>query len=196
MIFAVNNDVPAKSVAEVIAWAKANPAKANFGGSGGSFRMVHALVKSKTGLPSEYITYRASNETVAALTSGEIAMTMVDAGPISGALKGGKVRGLAVSSAKRIPAYPNLPTMTESGIAGIEIELWMGLFAPAATPQPILAKLEAETNQVLKLADVVERLRNHEVEPVGAGAAAFNQRILAERAEWARIAKEYNIKFD
>ena len=196
LIFAVNNDIPVRSVNEAIAWAKANPTKANFGGSGGSFRMVHALVKAKTGMPVEYITYRASSETVAAMMAGEVAMTIVDAGPISGALKGGKVRGVAVTSSKRMPAYPDLPTMTEAGIPGLEIELWMGLFAPAGTPAAILAKLEAETNRVLKRPDVIEKLRGHEVEPVGGGAAAFAKIIEAERVQWAQIAKEHNIKFD
>lgn len=194
LILAVNNALPVKNVAELVAWAKANPTKANQGGSGQAFQLVAYLFRKQTGAVFEYLQYKSTSESTAALIAGEIIMSMVDAGPLSGAIKNGQVRGLAVSSPQRMAAFPNLPTMAEQGFKDLDVELWAGMFAPAGTPAPIIRKLEAELIRVATLPDVKERLRSHEVEPVGSTGPEFARRIAAETARYTAIARENNIK--
>ncbi|HEY5608324.1 MAG TPA: tripartite tricarboxylate transporter substrate binding protein [Alphaproteobacteria bacterium] len=194
LILAVNNALPVKNVAELVAWAKANPTKANQGGSGQAFQLVAYLFRKQTGAVFEYLQYKSTSESTAALIAGEIIMSMVDAGPLSGAIKNGQVRGLAVSSPQRMAAFPNLPTMAEQGFKDLDVELWAGMFAPAGTPAPIIQKLEAELIRVATLPDVKERLRSHEVEPVGSTGPEFARRIASETARYTAIARENNIK--
>jgi tripartite-type tricarboxylate transporter receptor subunit TctC len=194
LILAVNNALPVKNVTELVAWAKANPTKANQGGSGQAFQLVAYLLRKQTGAVFEYLQYKSTSESTAALIAGEIIMSMVDAGPLSGAIKNGNVRGLAVSSPQRMAAFPNLPTMSEQGFKDLDVELWAGMFAPAGTPAPIVQKLEAELIRVANLHDVKERLRSHEVEPLGSTGAEFTRRIAAETARYTAIARENNIK--
>jgi tripartite-type tricarboxylate transporter receptor subunit TctC len=194
LILAVNNALPVNNVAELVAWAKANPTKANQGGSGQAFQLVAYLFRKQTGAVFEYLQYKSTSESTAALMAGEIIMSMVDAGPLSGAIKNGNVRGLAVSSPQRMAAFPNLPTMSEQGFKDLDVELWAGMFAPAGTPAPIVQKLEAELIRVANLPDVKERLRSHEVEPLGSTGVEFVRRIAAETARYTAIARENNIK--
>ena len=194
LILAVNNALPVNNVTELVAWAKANPTKANQGGSGQAFQLVAYLFRKQTGAVFEYLQYKSTSESTAALIAGEIIMSMVDAGPLSGAIKNGNVRGLAVSSPQRMSAFPNLPTMSEQGFKDLDVELWAGMFAPAGTPTPIIQKLEAELIRVAALPDVKERLRSHEVEPLGSTGAEFARRIAAETERYTAIARENNIK--
>lgn len=194
LILAVNNALPVRNVRELVAWAKANPTKANQGGSGQAFQLVAYLFRKQTGAAFEYLQYKSTSESTAALIAGEIIMSMVDAGPLSGAIKNGNVRGLAVSSPQRMSAFPNLPTMSEQGFKDLDVELWAGMFAPAGTPTPIIQKLEAELIRVAALPDVKERLRSHEVEPLGSTGAEFVRRIAAETERYTAIARENNIK--
>ena len=194
LILAVNNALPVRSVAELVAWAKANPAKANQGGAGQAFQLVAYLLRKQTGAVFEYLQYKSTSESTAALIAGEIIMSMVDAGPLSGAIKNGQIRGLAVSSPRRMAAFPELPTMSEQGINDLDVELWAGLCAPAGTPASIVKKLEAEIIRVVNLPDVQERLRSHEVEPVGSTAAEFVRRIAAETERYTLIAHENNLR--
>jgi len=194
LILAVNNALPVNNVTELVAWAKANPTKANQGGSGQAFQLVAYLFRKQTGAVFEYLQYKSTSESTAALIAGEIIMSMVDAGPLSGAIKNGLVRGLAVSSPQRMAAFPNLPTMSEQGFKDLDVELWAGMFAPAGTPAPIIRKLEAELIRVANLPDVKERLRSHEVEPLGSTGAEFVRRIAAETERYTAIARENNIK--
>jgi tripartite-type tricarboxylate transporter receptor subunit TctC len=193
-ILAVNKALPVASVSDLVAWAKANPAQANQGGSGAAFQLIAKLFQKHTGASFEYIQYKSTGESTAALITGEIAMSLVDSGPLSGAIKNNQVRGLAVSSAKRLSAFPDLPTLTEAGMPGFEVELWMGLFAPAGTPDLIVRKLEAEIIRIVKLPDVQEKLRAHEVEPAGIEGARFARMIAAETERYAAIAREFNIR--
>lgn len=195
-IFAANAQLPIKTVQDLVAWAKANPAKSNVGGSAISFRLVAELFKQRTGMPFEFITYKSSTETVTALMAGEVAMTFVDSGPVSGQIKSGQVRGLAVTTPTRAAAFPDLPTLAEAGVAGVEVLSWAGLFAPAGTPPAIVKKLEAEVARVVRIPEVRQQFAARETEAVGNTAEEFAKIIAAETASWAKIAKDNNIKIE
>jgi tripartite-type tricarboxylate transporter receptor subunit TctC len=121
-------------------------------------------------------------------------MTMADAGPVAGALKGGKVRGLAVTSRERLPGYPNIPTVGEVGFPGLEMGSWMGLMAPAGTPMPIVKKLQVEVNRIVKSAAFKERMNALEVNPEGNTSEEFASMIASDLARWRAVAKASNIE--
>ncbi len=194
LILVVHPATPVKSVSELVAYAKANPTKANVGGSGAGFQLVDALFKMRTGAPLEYVQYKSSTEAVTALMAGEILMSIVDTGPVSGPLKNHQVKPIAVASHRRIASFPDVPTMGEAGLPEMEVEFWSGLFAPTGTPQAITKKLEDEVIRVVKLPDVRERMAALEVTPEGTSSADFRRRIEKELAQWTDVARANNIK--
>ena len=142
MILVVDPALPIRSVRELVAYAKARPNEVNYGASAAPFQLAAELLNQKTGTKFIGIPYKGSNESVAAVMSGQVTMTLLDAPSAMGPLKGGKIRALAVMSAKRHPAWPDLPTMAESGVPDIEVVLWTGVFLPVATPMPIVRRLQ------------------------------------------------------
>lgn len=196
LILVVNKAAPVKSVRELIAYAKANPAKANAAGSSATFQLATALFEEKTGAAIQYIPYKGSNDSVASVISGETLMAIVDAGPVSAQLKGDQVRGLAVTSAARMAAFPDLPTMAEAGISDMVVLSWSGFFAPAGTPAPIVKMLESEIVRAVGLPDVRERLRALELDPVGSTSQAFAGIIADDLRRWTAVAKTANIQLE
>jgi tripartite-type tricarboxylate transporter receptor subunit TctC len=196
LLLVVNATVPVRTVAELVAYAKANPAKANYASSSAAFQLSTELFKMKTGAPLEHIAYKSSGEMLTAVVGGEVLMTLADASPVSGHVKAGKIRALAVTSSARIPEYPDVPTMAEAGVPDLEVRLFSGLFAPIATPPEIVKKLEKELMEIIKLPDVRERMLGLSVDPVGDTGEAFARRIAADLARWSGIAKAANIRLD
>ena len=194
LIFVVNKAAPVHSVRELIAYAKANPSKVNAGGAAGTFQLATELFKQKTGAPIEYLAYKGSNQTVAAILSGELTMAMVDAGAVSAQLKAGMVRGLAVTAPTRIAAFPELPTMAEAGLPDMVVLSWSGIFAPAGTPSAIIKKLQDDIIRAVKSPDVSAKLRGLDLDPVGGTADAFQHIIDADVARWAAVASAAHIK--
>lgn len=194
LFLVVNASQPIRSVKELVEYIKANPRKANYGGSAGIFQLALELFKARTGTQVEYIPYKGTNESVNAVLAGDVLMIMADAGPVSGALKGGKVRGLAVTSPARMPAFPDIPTMAEVGISDMFIQGWMGYFAPAGTPMAIVRKLQDEVNRIVRLPDVRERMSALHVEPSGNTSEEFAQLIATDLARWRSLAASANIK--
>ena len=195
-ILAVAANHPAKSVQDLVSWAKANPSKSNFAGSAATFRLVALMFQKQTGAPLEYISYRSSGDSVNALLAGEVSMTIVDTGPITGPLKGGQARALAVTSAKRVATLPDLPTMVEAGAPGMVVQSWAAIYAPAKTPPAIVQKIEAEIMRVARLPEIRQILAGRETEAVGSTAGELARAIVTDRARYATIAKEFNIKLD
>jgi tripartite-type tricarboxylate transporter receptor subunit TctC len=154
------------------------------------------LFRKETGAPFEYVQYKGNNDVVVALLANEIAMTIVDAGPISGQLKGGQLRALAVTFPARVPAYPDVPTMAEAGVPGMGVVGWAGLFAPAATPPAIVRKLSEEAGRVLKSAEVRQQLAARETEAVGGTPEDLAKAMAADLARWTAIATENNIRLE
>src|SRR5471032_1254516 len=196
LIMVVNAASPIRSVRELVDYAKANPDKANYGASAAPFQLASELLNLRTGAKFAYIPYKGSNESVNAVMSGQVTMTISDPPPATGPLMGGRVRGLAVTSAARHPAWPDLPTMAEAGIPDIEIVLWSGLLAPAGTPAAIVRKLQDEVARVVRLSDIRERLAGMAIDPVGNTSEEFARIIAADIAKWTAVAKAANIKAD
>jgi tripartite-type tricarboxylate transporter receptor subunit TctC len=196
LLFTVNASAPVKSVEELVAFAKANPAKANYSSSSPAFTLPTEQFKQKTGAPMERINYKSSGESLTAVVSGEVLMTIADVPPVMGHLKAGRVRALAVTGAKRLADLPDVPTMAEAGLSDMEMRLWSGLFAPAKTPAAVVKKLEAAMMAVIALPDVNTRLKELQVDPSGNTSDEFKRIVATELPRWAAIAKAANIKLD
>lgn len=144
LMLVVNQASPARSVKDLVLLAKAAPDKANYGSSAASFQFASELFNLRTGSAFQRIPYKGANDSVAAVAAGDVMMTITDPSSMAALQKAGRVRALAVTSAKRIPGHADVPTMAEAGVPGLEIELWAGLLAPAATPAAVVRKLQDE----------------------------------------------------
>ncbi|HEX2546372.1 MAG TPA: tripartite tricarboxylate transporter substrate binding protein [Ramlibacter sp.] len=195
LVLSVAANAPFRNLGELAEYTKKNPEKSNYGSSAASFRLVTELLKSKTGIRAEHIPYKGSMESVNGVASGQVTMTLVDAGPAMGPIKGGLLKGLAVTSRNRIAALPDIPTMAEQGV-DLDITFWSGLLAPAGTPKPILDKLAAEVQRILKLPDVRARMLALAIEPVGSSPEEFTKVIATEIPLWTGVARANNIKAD
>jgi len=143
-VLVVSGKSPYKTIEELVAYAKANPSKANYASTSPSFQIATELFKLRTGMPAEMVSYKSSAEMVMAVISGEVLCTFSDMPPVTGHLASGDVRVLAVTGPKRLAELPDVPTLQEAGIKDATIEIWSGIFVPKATPPAIVAKLEAD----------------------------------------------------
>lgn len=192
----VNADQPFKTVSELVAWAKANPAKANYGGTSGVFQLVTEHFKQKTSTPFEYVPFKSTAEVATAVLNGQVTMSFIDPPPLLPHVKSGKVRLLAISTPKRSTDLPEVPTMAEAGVPGVEVEGFSGLVARAGTPQAIVKKLEAEINAIIRLPDVMERFKQLSVYGVGGTAEEFAAKVAREIPIWKEVAQKANLKLD
>jgi tripartite-type tricarboxylate transporter receptor subunit TctC len=195
-ILVVNNSLPVKNVKELIAYAKASPGKLNYGspGNGSTAHLSMELFKTMTGTSLAHIPYKGSAGVLADVMGGQIALTMDNLPPYLPQVKAGKIRALAVSTAKRSPAVPDIPTVAEAGVPGYDSGAWFGLLAPAGTPKDIVNRLAAETQRILKLPDVHERIATLGAEPVGSTPEQFAAHIKSEIAKWAKVIREANVE--
>jgi tripartite-type tricarboxylate transporter receptor subunit TctC len=195
-ILVVNNALPVKSVKELIAYAKANPGKLSYGspGLGSTAHLSMELFKSMTGTNMIHVPYKGSAGVMADVISGQIALTMDNIPPYLPQVKAGKLRALAVSPSKRTPAAPEIPTVAEAGVPGYDSGAWFGLVAPAGTPKPVVDKLAHETQRILKLPDVRERIGALGAEVVGDAPEEFNAFMKSELAKWAKVIKDANVE--
>ncbi|HSR77916.1 MAG TPA: tripartite tricarboxylate transporter substrate binding protein [Xanthobacteraceae bacterium] len=197
-ILIVNPALPAKSVPELIAYIKANPGKVNYGsaGVGSTEHMSGALFRSLAGLDIVHVPYRGGAPMLADLVAGHIQMSIETSGAATPFIKGGQVRALAVSPAKRSALFPDLPTLAEAGLPGYDVTTWYGVLVPKGTPQPIRDKLYGELTDILKSPNVVARLRDIGAEPGGQSPQQFASFIRAETEKWTRLAKDAGIQAD
>ena len=195
-IFVLNNAAPAKDLKEFIAYAKANQGKLNYGspGNGSTAHLSMELFKTMTGIQMVHIPYKGSAGVLADLIGGQIVATMDNMPPYVPQVKAGKIRALAVSTTRRSPAVPEVPTVAEAGVPGYDSGAWFGLVAPAHTPKDIVSKLSRETARILKLPDVSARLADLGAEPVGGTPEQFAAHIKAEIAKWAKVIKDANVE--
>ena len=193
LILAVQGSSALRTVKDLAAYTRSHPDKANYSASAASFQLATELLKAKAGIAGEHIPYKGSADSVNAVVAGQVLMTLVDSGPAAGPIKGGLLRGLAVTSAKRMAALPEVPTMAEQGI-GLQITLWSGLLAPAGTPPAVVQKLQAEVARILKLPDVRERMAQLGIEPEGGPTEDFARTIATEIPLWTGVARAHNIK--
>jgi tripartite-type tricarboxylate transporter receptor subunit TctC len=195
LILVVNASSPIKSVAELVAYTKANPSKSNYSSSSAAFQLVTELFKQKTGAPMEVVPYKGANDSVMAVISGQVIATIADAGPVAGQVHGGQVRALAIAAPQRMEDLPDVPTMKEAG-ADVDAVLWSGIFAPKGTPPGIVKKLEGEFRRIARLPDVITRLKPLGIEPVGNSSEDFAKILAADIARWTEVAKAGNIKME
>lgn len=196
LILVTSASSPVKSVQDLIDFAKANPGKSNYASSAAPFQLAAELLKLRTGTSFTHIPYKGSNESANAVMSGEVTMTIADPAPITGPIKTGRLRALAVTSAKRHPSWPDVPTMMEAGIPDIDIVIWTGFLAPAGTPAAVVKRLQDEVARVVRLPEIRERLNGMGVDPVGNSSEEFGRIIAADIVKWTAVAKAANIKAD
>jgi len=196
LIVTVDAKLPVNSVKELIAYAKANPGKSNYASSAGIFQISTEMFKQRTGTAIEMIPYKSSGESVQALVGGQVMMTIVDPPPATGPLKAGTIRGLAVTSGKRHPSWPDLPTMAEAGVPDMEVPVWTAFFAPARTPAAVVARLQKEVARVVQTAEVKERFAGMGLDPVGGSSEDLGRRVASDIEKWTAVAKAANIKND
>lgn len=188
--------VPVKTVSDVIALAKSKPGTISFGspGAGSAPHMVGELFKIVTQIPTQHIPYKGSGTGAPALAAGEVPIFFDAVAGHIPFIKSGRVRALAVTSAKRATAFPDVPTMKESGLETIDGQVWYGLMAPAGTPRQIIARVNAETVRALGMPDVRERLTGASIDAAGSTPEEFGKFIRAELDKWAPVVKASGVK--
>jgi len=195
LVLVVPVDHPAKNVKELVAWAKANPDKSNYGTSSPAFTITTELFKLKSGMPAVAIPYKSSNESNLSVVSGQSLFTISDGPPAIPLVKGGKTRALAVTGSERSPELPDVPSMAEAGYPEVNTQLWSGFFVPAGTPAPVVGKLTAELGKALADPGVQEGLKKMAVKPGGPTGDAFKKRIDEDIKTFADVAKAANLTF-
>jgi tripartite-type tricarboxylate transporter receptor subunit TctC len=197
-VLVVNPASPFKSVKELVAAAKAKPGSLSFAsaGNGTSQHLSAELFKTMTSIDMVHIPYKGSAPAIQDVIGGQVPLmfdTTVVAGPF---IQSGKVRPLAVTSAKRVASLPDVPTMAEAGVPGYEVVSWQAMFAPAGTPSAIVQRLQTEVAAILKQPDVQERFAKLGVDPSGMAPQQLAEFQAAEIAKWAKVVKAANVKVD
>ena len=196
-VMVVSPNTRVKTVAEFVAFAKANPGKVNYasGGVGSSAHMSAELFKSMTGVEMTHIPYKGSAPAVTGVLSDEVQVMIGNLPPWSAHIKAGKVQALAVTTAKRHHSLPDVPALAE-GLPGFETLAWFGVLAPAGTPRAVVERMNQLINQALEQADVKARLATLSCDPAPTTPDAFAARVSADVARWKKLAADKNIRAD
>jgi tripartite-type tricarboxylate transporter receptor subunit TctC len=197
-VLAVNAALPVKSVPELVAYAKANPGKLAYAsvGNGSSSHLTMELLKSVAGYDALHVPFNGSPPAVTATIQGETQMMLAVMQPLQPQIQAGKLRALAVTTAKRFPLLPDLPTIAEAGYPGFEALAWNGVLVPAGTPAPVIARLNAEINAVLKQPDVVQKMHAAGFDLVGGTPDDFAALIRSEADKWAPVVKRIGARIE
>ncbi len=197
-IVVVHPSVPVASVKELIALGKAKPELLNYGssGNGAPSHLAGEMFKTAAGIKMTHVPYKGAGPAVNDLLAGQIQVMFAPIVAVLPQVKSGRLKALAVTSAARSPAAPELQTLAEAGLPGYEISSWFGLFTPAGTPQPIVDRLHREVAKALQSADVRERFAKEGAEPVASTPAETAAYVKSEYAKYGRIVKDNNIKAD
>jgi tripartite-type tricarboxylate transporter receptor subunit TctC len=197
-LLVVNNDLPVKSVPELIAYAKKNPGKLAFAsdGNGTTAHLGGELFKFMTGTDMLHVPYRAAPAALTDLIAGSVQLMLINT-PVSGPqAQAGRVRALAISSSKRSPTYPDIPTIAESGVPGFEVVAWGGIIGPAHMPKEIVSRLNAEIRTALASPAVRERFKALGAETDPGTPEEFRELARRETAKWAKVVKLSGAKVD
>src|SRR5262245_30888515 len=197
-ILVANPAVPAKNLAEVIAYLKAQGGKVNFAsqGNGTLSHLEFELMKSMGGFAANHIPYKGSAPAMADILSGTVVF-LFDSIPSSlPQVRAGKLRGIAVASSRRSPVLPDLPTLAEAGLAGFAADSWFGLMAPAGTPREVIAKLNADVQKALEFAEVKDIITRQGGEVMGSTAEQMAAQIRNDRQKWGRVIRESGAKIE
>ena len=195
-VVTLHPSIQANSVRELIALAKASPGKINYGtsGTGGSPQLATELFKSMTGVNMVHVPYKGLAPALTDLIGGQIQVVFADVGLVKGHIAGGKLKGLAVTSATRTAAMPELPTVAEAGVPGYAAGTWYGILVPAGTPPDIVARLSADTRRALAFAEVRASFVSQGMEPAASTPEQFSGYLRDEYAKWGRLIRDTGIK--
>ncbi len=196
LVLVVHPSLPAGSVTELVAYARANPGKLDYSAGSTAFQVATEMLKQMTGTDIRHIPYKGSAAAIAAVIAGDVQMTIVDTPPLVAQIKAGKVKALGVTSAKRAASMPELPTIAESEVPGYEMVLWIGVFAPAGTPREVVSKLNAEVVRIIRLPDIGEKLGGIGVDPLGNTSEQTAEWIRREIAKYGPVVRAANIRAD
>ncbi len=196
LVFVSSATLPVNSVSQLIALAKSKPGTLNYAstGVGAAEHLAGALFAGATGVAVVHVPYKGGGEAKTALITGESSYSITNVQLALPQIKDGKLRALAVTGPRRLAALPDTPTMSEAGIAGVEVTTWFGLFAPANTPPEVVARLNQETTMALK--SLREKLLAQGDEPVGSTPAQFAEFVKLEHAKWGKVVRDANIKLE
>ena len=188
----------AKTVQELVKIAKEKPGSLNYAsaGQGTTQHLAAELFKLRTGTRIVHIPYKGSGPSMSALLAGEVQLSFINPVAVGGHVKAGKLRALAVTDGKRTELLPEVPTMKEAGIEGVEVSLWYALLAPGATPRAIVDQLSAATARATQDSGIREQLRKQGAEPVGNSPAEFNAYLREEYARWSEVVKVSGAKVE
>ena len=197
-VLVVNPQVPAKSVKELVAQAKAAPGKLTYGsnGMGTAQHLIGAQFEQNAGVSLVHVPYKGSGPLSTDLLGGQINMTFDTITPVLQHVKSGKLRALAVTTAKRSPALPDVPTLDESGLKGFNIGTWFGVLAPAGTPPEVVTRLNTEVNRILQTPEFRKRMDDIGAEPIGNTPAQMAAQIKTDTERFAKLVKDANVTLE
>lgn len=198
LVIVVSSESPFKSLAEIVAAAKARPGSLNFAspGSGTVAHLTSELLQKTAGIKTTHVPYKGAAQAVTDLIGGQVQIYASSVPTLLGHIKNGKVRPIAVTSAERVDDLPQVPTVAESGYKGFESVTWFGFVGPAGVPQPVVAKLNAEINKALQSPELKKRLGDQGATVLGGSPEQFGALIKNDIARWAPIIKESGAKVD
>jgi tripartite-type tricarboxylate transporter receptor subunit TctC len=192
VVLVINNEIPAKDLKEFVAYAKANPGKINYGSPspGSQANLAFSLFEKKVGIQLQSVAYRGASQAMNDLMGGHIAVTSTALTSAAGTIQGGKVRALAVTSRKRVPDYPNIPTFTEQGFPDLVAEVWFALSGPKGMPANIVKEINQAVVKGFQEADARQQLSRDAIDPEPYDPAAFAKFYASENDKWAPLARE------
>ncbi|MET0658360.1 MAG: tripartite tricarboxylate transporter substrate binding protein [Steroidobacteraceae bacterium] len=198
LVLMVHPSVPAKNVRELIALAKASPGKLNYGtgGSGSSAHIATELLKTQSGIDLVHVPYKGVAQATTDLIAGQVHVMFNATSTALDHMRSKRVRGIAISSAKRSPLAPDLPTVAESGVPGYEALIWQGVLAPAATPKTIVDRLHGEIVKALASPELQKQFNAAGVIPISSTPGEFHAYLKSEAAKWAGVVKASGAKVD
>ena len=190
-VVAAKSDLPAADLRALVALAKARPGGLNYGsaGNGSTLHLGMELLNSMAGVTMQHVPYRSSGQVVTALVGGQVDVGMPDMPSVLPHVQGGRIRALAVTGTRRAAVLPDVPTVAEMGFAGFDVGVWLGLLAPAGTPEAIIATLNGAFARALRAPEMVERLKSFDTEVVASTPAEFARFINVERTRWAEVVR-------
>ncbi len=197
-VLVINPALPARSVKDLIALAKAKPGVMSYAssGSGGTPHLAAELFKSMAGVNIVHVPYKGQAQALTDLISGQVQLMFPNAGAVAPHLRSGRVRGLAVTTAQPTPLAPGLPTIASSGLPGYESVVMFAMFAPAKTPPAVIERINQDAARALNKPDVKEKLLNAGIEAVGSTPAQLTAAIKTDMARWSKVIKDANIRAD
>ena len=194
----VNQNFPPRSVGELVAYAKAHPGQVNFGsaGNGSLNQLLGEMVNMSQGIKLVHVPYKGAAGALTDTIAGQIQMTFSSLPSVAGHIRGDKLRALAVTGAKRSAAFPNVPTLGESGLAGFELSPWFGLLAPAGTPEAVVRKINADVAEALHDKDLLEKFAAAGADPYATAPDQFARILLDDIQKWSQVVKASGARID